>query len=106
MSDTIRELTSDTFGPATAQGLAVVDFWAPWCGPCRAMAPVFESVAAEAAGRAGFFKVNIDESVELAARFGIRSIPTIVILRDGQLVETLLGLQRRESLVAALDRNA
>ena len=104
MSDTIRELTSDTFDALTAAGLSVVDFSAPWCGPCRAMAPVFEAAAGEFAGRAAFFKVNIDEQPALAARFGVRSIPTLVLLRGGQPVDSLLGLQRPEALSAAVRR--
>ena len=104
MSDTVRELTSDTFDAATAAGLSVVDFWAPWCGPCRAMAPVFDAVAGEYADRASFFKVNVDEQPALAARFGVQSIPTLVLLRGGQPVDSLLGLQKPEALAAAIRR--
>ena len=104
MSESIFQLTSDSFDAATAKGVAVVDFWAPWCGPCRAMGPVFEAVAAQFSGQAAFFKVNVDEQVELAARFGVRSIPTLVILKDGQLADSLLGLQKPEALAAAVRR--
>ncbi len=104
MSDTVRELTSEAFDAATAAGLSVVDFWAPWCGPCRAMAPVFDAVAGEYADRASFFKVNVDEQPALAARFGVQSIPTLVLLRGGQPVDSLLGLQKPEALAAAVRR--
>lgn len=104
MSAAVQELTRDTFDAATATGVAVVDFWAPWCGPCRAMAPVFEAVATQFSGQASFFKVNVDESVEIAARFGVRSIPTLVVLKDGRVADSLLGLQRPESLAAAVRR--
>ena len=104
MSDTVVQLTKDTFDAATAKGVAVVDFWAPWCGPCRAMAPVFEAVASQFADRASFFKVNIDESIDLAARFGVQSIPTLVLFKDGQVADSLLGLQRPDALAEAVQR--
>ncbi len=98
----VSEWTAATFDEATAKGLALVDFWAPWCGPCRAQGPIFEEVAAEFAGRAAFGKVNIDEDRDIAVRFGVRSIPTLVLLRDGEVVETKVGLTRKEDLQALL----
>lgn len=69
----------------------VVDFWAPWCGPCRSFAPIFEDVAEERAGKVRFVKVNTEAEPELGARFNIRSIPTIMVFRDGKMVDMLNG---------------
>ena len=84
--------------PATLDGLlagsalpVVVDFWAPWCGPCRAMAPMFEQAASELAGKARFVKVNVDEQQALASRHGIRAIPTLVLFRGGAEVKRHSG---------------
>ncbi len=96
----VSELSSATFDDAVAQGVTVIDFWAPWCGPCRMMAPIFEGVAASMSGKASFAKVNIDEAPELATRFGVRSIPTLVVLKDGKAVATKVGLTRQDELAA------
>lgn len=69
----------------------VVDFWAPWCGPCRSFAPIFEDVAQERAGKVRFVKVNTEAEPELSARFRIRSIPTIMVFREGKMVDMLNG---------------
>jgi len=81
----------------------LVDFWAPWCGPCRMLAPFVAQLAEEYKGRAKIGKVNVDEQGELAASFGIVSIPTVKVFRDGQLSATLVGLRPKEELAALLD---
>lgn len=86
---------------ATAQPV-LVDFWAEWCGPCKMIAPVLNELAAEQAGRAVVAKVNIDEQPQLAAQFGIRSIPTLIVFKNGQPVRTLVGAQPKSALNAAL----
>ena len=103
---TIDNLTTDTLGDALAEpGLTVIDFWAPWCGPCRAMAPQFER-AAQLRPDYRFAKVNVDEQPQLAAQFGIRSIPTLVVLRDGEPVAAESGVVAAADLASALDRLA
>lgn len=83
---------------ANSNGALVVDFWAPWCGPCRAMAPVLEQVAASHGGRVQVRKVNVDEAPALANEFGVRSIPTLVLFKDGQPLSQLVGLQNAQQL--------
>ncbi|WP_258359478.1 thioredoxin [Moorella sulfitireducens (nom. illeg.)] len=81
----------------------VVDFWAVWCGPCRMMAPVLDQLAADYNGNVKFAKVNVDENQELASRYGIMSIPTLVIFKDGQEVGRVIGYMPKEKLKEQLD---
>jgi thioredoxin len=105
MTDTIQHLTDETFDAAVSQGLTVVDFWAAWCGPCRAMAPQFEK-AAQLRPKYGFAKVDVDAEPAVAARYAIRSIPTLMVFRDGEPVAAQAGVMRAEQLTEALDRLA
>jgi thioredoxin 1 len=80
----------------------LVDFWAPWCGPCRVLAPVIDEIAADFDGRAIVGKVNVDEHPHLAARYGIRSIPTLLIFKDGQIVDQAAGVVPKQVLAEKL----
>ena len=97
MSDFVKELNNANFGAETASGLVLVDFWAPWCQPCRMMAPIFAATAEKYAGKAVFAKVNIDEAPEIAAKFGVRSIPTIVAIKDGKEAGSHVGLMKPDA---------
>ena len=82
----------------------LVDFWAPWCGPCKMIAPILEEIAGEYDGKATVGKVNVDDNQELASRFGIRGIPTVMIFKAGEMVQSFVGMQQKADLAAALDK--
>jgi thioredoxin 1 len=86
-----------------ASGLVMVDFWAEWCAPCRAVAPVLERLAADYQGRVRFVKVNVDEAPDTAAAYGIRSIPTLALFRDGQPVGAIAGAVPQAMLADLID---
>lgn len=98
-------LTSDNFQKEVLDsGMPVlIDFWAPWCGPCRALTPVVEELGQELAGKVKVGKVNVDEQRELAAKFGIMSIPTLMVFRDGKVSGTSLGLKPKEMILKMLE---
>jgi thioredoxin 1 len=100
MSDATVHLTEQNFDEALTQhaGVLMVDFWAEWCGPCKAIAPVLEDLAREAAGRLTLAKVNVDENHGLAARYGIRSIPTVLFVKDGKVQDQVVGAVPRAKL--------
>ena len=105
MDATIEHLTDASFDGAVGEGITVIDFWAAWCGPCRAMAPQFER-AAQLRPQYRFAKVDVDAEPALAGRYAIRSIPTLMVLRDGQPLAAQAGLIPADALVEALDRLA
>lgn len=104
MSGQLLDLTKETFDASIKEGVTLVDFWAPWCGPCKMQTPILEQQVVPAiAGKAKVCKVNVDEAQELAVRFSVKSIPAIFIFKDGQVVKQLVGLQRGDALVKELE---
>lgn len=99
-NNSVRTFTDATFDAEVeqAQGLTVVDFWAAWCGPCRMLAPIVEQVAAEVEGRAVVGKLDVDANPETAARYNVRSIPSVLFFRDGVLVDTVVGVMPKRVL--------
>ena len=105
MSDSVRSVTSEEFGREAlgADGLVLVDFWAAWCPPCRRLAPTLDALAAAYEGQLTVLKVNVDECPDLSARYGIRSIPTLILFKDGRMVDRSLGALPMEELRRFVD---
>jgi thioredoxin 1 len=100
----IVTITSDNFAHETGKGVVMIDFWATWCMPCKAMAPVIEEIASQTIGKVKVGKVDIDKNGPLANQFGIRAIPTVLIFKDGKLMESFTGVQSKAALVNALSK--
>ena len=104
MSDKITELDSSNFD-STISGASVpvvVDFWAPWCGPCKAIAPILEELAEELGDSIQICKVNVDNNSDVAGKYEIRAIPTILVFKEGALADTIVGMTSKEDLKAKL----
>ena len=102
MSAGILELNDSNFAAETKTGLVLVDFWAPWCGPCRMQTPILEQIVGKVAG-AKIAKLNVDNAPAIAAKYGVMSIPTLLVLKDGEIAKQFVGVQQASVLVAALE---
>ncbi|MGG1518117.1 thioredoxin [Paenibacillus oryzisoli] len=100
----VQPITDATFQNETAAGTVLVDFWAPWCGPCKMIAPVLDELSAEIGDKVKIVKINVDDNPESAAKYNIMSIPTMLLFKDGQLVKQLVGVQPKNRLMAAIQQ--
>jgi thioredoxin 1 len=101
----ITHVTDQNFVEETSSDLVLVDFWAPWCGPCKMIAPVLEELDTELAGKVKITKLDVDDNQETAAKFGVMSIPTLLVLKDGEVVDKVVGFQPKEALSGLLEKH-
>lgn len=102
--ETIQPLNTKTLEPGIGSGVTLVDFSAPWCSPCRMQKPAIEALAEQHTGKVVFAEINVDENRQAAMAYGIMSIPTIIIFRDGKEIKRFVGLQSEKTLSAAIER--
>lgn len=107
MSDLIKATSDESFQTDVLQSdkPALVDFWAPWCGPCKAIAPVLEELAKEYEGKIKIFKLNVDENNETPAKYSVRGIPSLILFKNGDVAGTKVGMQPKSQLAAFLDEH-
>ena len=98
----VVELNDTTFGAQPAQGVMLVDFWAPWCGPCQIQGPIVEKVSAQLGDTERVFKINVDQAPQTAQKYGISSIPTLIIFKNGKPVKQFVGVTSAKELVDAV----
>ncbi|HLQ73676.1 MAG TPA: thioredoxin [Bacillota bacterium] len=102
----IVNVTDENFASETEKGLVLADFWAPWCGPCKMIAPVLEEVDSEMSDKVKIVKLDVDENQETAGKYGVMSIPTLLLMKDGNVVDQVVGFQPKEALVTLINKHA
>jgi thioredoxin 1 len=101
----ISHVTDQTFTSETASGLVLADFWATWCGPCKMIAPVLDELDAEMGDKVKIVKLDVDENPQTAANFGVMSIPTLLVIKNGEVVDKVVGFQPKEALAGVLQKH-
>lgn len=101
-SGLIEHLTAQNFAHKTKSGVVLVDFWADWCMPCKMMAPILNDVAEESGKKATVYKLNVDEQQQVAAKYGIRNIPTLILYKDGREVERIIGVKQKDYILSRI----
>ncbi|WP_078545229.1 thioredoxin [Litchfieldia alkalitelluris] len=101
----ISNVTDQTFNTETSEGVVLADFWAPWCGPCKMIAPVLEELDSEMGDKVKIVKIDVDENQETAGKFGVMSIPTLLVLKDGEVVDKVVGFQPKDALAELLTKH-
>ena len=104
MSESVQHITDAEFTNTVAQGVTLVDFWAPWCGPCKMIAPILDELAGELGGKARIVKINVDENPLVAGQFGVMSIPTLLLFKDGQKIDQKIGGQAKPVLKTFIEQ--
>lgn len=101
----ISHVTDQTFSTEIKEGLVLVDFWAPWCGPCKMIAPVLEEIDGEMGDKVRIIKLNVDEYAGTAGKFGVMSIPTLILFKDGVAVDKVIGFYPKEALTEIISKH-
>lgn len=101
----ITNVTDQNFNEETGSGLVLADFWAPWCGPCKMIAPVLEELDGDMGDKVKIVKIDVDENQETAGKFGVMSIPTLLVIKDGEVVDKVVGFQPKEALAELLTKH-
>ncbi|KYD10835.1 thioredoxin [Heyndrickxia sporothermodurans] len=101
----ITHATDQNFSSETSEGLVLTDFWATWCGPCKMIAPVLEELDSEMGDKVKIVKLDVDENQETASKYGVMSIPTLILMKDGQEVDKVIGYQPKEALVELVNKH-
>ncbi|MGO4888631.1 thioredoxin [Anaerobacillus sp. MEB173] len=101
----IVNVSDQNFAAETGDGVVLVDFWAPWCGPCKMIAPVLEELSTEMGDKVKIAKLDVDENQETASKFGVMSIPTLMVMKNGEVVDTVVGFQPKDALAELLNKH-